>query len=83
MKYWVHSPYISPDRNITCNNEGKKIRYKYMNFESIKKINTKNAYLIHFRYKSTEEFINKYKRGYSNWYGNETNEILKFIECKR
>ena len=50
-----------------------------MNFESIKKINTKNAYLIHFRYKSTEEFINKYKRGYSNWYGNETNEILKFI----
>ena len=38
LKYWVHSPYISPDRNITCNNEGKKIRYKYMNFESIKKI---------------------------------------------
>ena len=26
LKYWVHSPYISPDRNITCNNEGKKIR---------------------------------------------------------
>lgn len=77
LKYWVHSPYISPDRNITCDNEGKKIQYKYMNFESINEINIKKAYIIHFRFKSTEEFINKYKRGYSNWHGNETSKILK------
>jgi hypothetical protein len=25
LKYDVHSPYISPLRNITCNNEGKRI----------------------------------------------------------
>jgi hypothetical protein len=30
------------------------------------------AYLIHFRFKSTEEFINKYKRGNGNWYSNKT-----------
>ena len=77
LKYWVHSPFISPDRNVTCDNEGKKIQYKYMNFESIDEINIKKAYLIHFRFKSTEEFINKYKRGYSNWHGNEIGKILK------
>ena len=38
LKYWVHSPYISPDKNITCDNEGNIIKYKYMNFESINKI---------------------------------------------
>ena len=27
------------------------------------------AYIIHFKYKSTEEYINKYKRGYRNWFG--------------
>ena len=32
------------------------------------------AFLIHFRFKSTEEVINKYKRGYSNWFGNKENE---------
>ena len=40
------------------------------------KTNTNKAYLIHFRFKSTEEFINKYKRGYSNWHRNNTNKIL-------
>ena len=76
LKYWVHSPYISPDRNITCDNEGNIIKYTNMNFQSINKINTNKAYLIHFRFKSTEEFINKYKRGYSNWHRNNTNKIL-------
>ncbi len=76
LKYWVHSPFISPDRNVTCDNEGKKIQYKYMNFESIDEINIKKAYLIHFRFKSTEEFINKYKRGYKNWFKNETKILL-------
>ena len=36
----------------------------------------KNAYIIHFRYKSTEEFILKYKRGYSNWFGDRINSFL-------
>lgn len=77
LKYWVHSPYISPERNVTCTNDGKIINYKYMNFESIDKINTDKAYLIHFRFKSTEEFINKYKRGYNNWHGNRINQVLQ------
>ena len=77
LKYWVHSPYISPYRNITCDNEGNIINYTNMNFQSINKINTNKAYLIHFRFKSTEEFINKYKRGYSNWHRNNTQKILQ------
>ena len=64
LKYWVHSPFISPKRNITCNNEGKKIYYKKINFETLYPININKAYIIHFRYKSTEEFVNKLKRGY-------------------
>ena len=77
LKYWVHSPYISPNRNITCDNEGNIIKYNYMNFQSIKKINTNRAYIIHFRYKSTEELINKFKRGYSNWHRNNTFKVLQ------
>ena len=77
LKYWVHSPFISPTRNITCNNEGKKIFYKNINFELLKPINTNKAYIIHYRYKSTEEFINKYKRGYSNWFGNRIGSFLE------
>ena len=42
-------------------------------------INYEKAFLIHFRYKSTEEFINKYKRGYKNWAGNRTEKFLKKI----
>ena len=44
LKYWVHSPFISPDRNVTCDNEGKKIQYKYMNFESIDEIKNEEAF---------------------------------------
>jgi len=77
LKYWVHSPFISPERNITCNNIGKKIYYKDLNFEGIKPINTKKAYIIHFRYKSTEELINKIKRGYSNWFKDDLEKFLK------
>ena len=47
-----------------------------MNFETILPINTNKSYLIHFRFKSTEEFINKYRRGYSNWHGNQTLNVL-------
>ena len=77
LKYWVHSPFISPKRNITCNNIGKRIFYRNINFEAISPINTEKAYIIHYRYKSTEEFINKYKRGYKKWYGNMTEKFLK------
>ena len=76
LRFWVHSPYISPYRNVTCNNVGKKIYYKEMNFEFIRNINIDKAYIIHFEFKSTEEFINKIKRGYKNWFGND---IEKFI----
>ena len=77
LKYWVHSPFFSPKKNITCNNEGKIIFYKKMNFFSSNQISIKKAYIIHYRYKSTEEFINKYKRGVRNWFGKKISNCLK------
>lgn len=59
LKYWVHSPSFSPQRNITCNNKGKIIKYKNLNFETINEINIENAYIVHFYYKSIDEYINK------------------------
>ena len=47
-----------------------------MNFESINPININRAYLIHFRYKSTEELVNKIKRGYGNWFENRLQNFL-------
>ena len=77
LKYSIHSPYISPQKNVTCNNIGKRIYYKnFVELEGNSKINTKKAYIIHFRYKSTEEFINKYKRGYRNWFNEGTEKLL-------
>ena len=76
LKYWVHSPYISPIKNISCNNIGKIINNKDINIEYIDNINIKKAFIIHFDFKSTEEFINKYKRGYSNWFGDKLNNFL-------
>lgn len=76
LKYSVHSPSFSPDRNVTCNNEGKKLNISFLEIEYVIPISIKNAYLIHFRYKSTEEFIKKYKRGYSNWFGDRINSFL-------
>ena len=77
LKYMVHSPYESPIKNITCNNIGKIINFKSLNKEYYNKINIKQAYIIHFRYKSTEEYINKYKRGYSFWSKEKLNNFLK------
>ena len=71
LKYYVHSPYYSPRRNVTCTNFGKKIIYKDMNFQTISPINVDKAFIIHFRFKSTEELVNKYKRGYNHWRSNE------------
>ena len=78
LKYWVHSPNISPDKNVSCNNEGKIINNKKINMEFIEKTDIKKAFIIHFHFKSTEEFIKKIKRGYSNWYGNGTASALRY-----
>ena len=72
LEYWVHSPLYSPSKNITCNCAGKLIHYKTLNFESLTPINVEKAFIIHFRFKSTEELINKNKRGFSNWLDNKT-----------
>jgi len=82
LKYWVHSPSYSPQRNITCNNAGEEIKYKKnMNFQSVKPFNKKKSYIIHFLFKSTEEYINKYKRGYSNWFHNDLNKwVLNYLK---
>jgi hypothetical protein len=77
LKYWVHSPSISPERNTSCNNIGKKINTNNINFEFINKIDTKKAFIIHFEYKSTEEFIKKIKRGYSNWFVESISTFLR------
>lgn len=76
LRYSVHSPSFSPERNITCNNEGKIINYTILELEDVSPISIKYAYIIHFRYKSTEEFIKKYKRGYNNWFGNRIKSFL-------
>ena len=76
LKYWVHSPYISPFKNVTCNNEGTKIYYKDMNFQYIRPININKAYIIHFKYKSTEEFMKKFKRIDRHWSKDKQNTQL-------
>ena len=50
----------------------KIIHYKTLNFESLTPINVEKAFIIHFRFKSTEELINKNKRGFYNWLDNKT-----------
>ena len=79
LKYWVHSPYISPEKNITCNSDGEIIYYKKMNFEHTKPISINKAYIIHFKYKSTEEFVKKFKRGYHYYSKSASNSNLLFI----
>ena len=51
-----HSPKISPVRNITCKNTEAKINYKDLNFEKKLPIKIEKAFIIHFRYKSTEKY---------------------------
>ena len=74
--YGVHGPIFSPQRNITCNNEGKIINKPSLVYFTLNPTSYKDAYIIHFRYKSTQEFIIKYKRGYRNWFGNKIKEFL-------
>ena len=55
--YDCHSPSFSPKRNITCNNLGEKLYYKKLDMKKFETINIQKAYIIHFQFKSTEEFI--------------------------
>ena len=67
LGYWVHSPWLSPKRNITCDNRGERIFYKDLNFEKTEQINIDKAFIVHFRFRSTEELIIKNKRGFGDW----------------
>ena len=51
-----------------------------IDFGILEPINIDKAFIIHFKYKSTEEFINKYKRGYNNWFYKNKNYL--FIKLK-
>ena len=67
LTYGVHHIRKSPIRNISCINTGHILKKKEYNRDGVGRINTEKAYIIHFYYKSTEEFIKKYKRGYGDW----------------
>ena len=67
LKYAIHSPKFSPERNVTCDNTGRIVNYTNLGFQSLRPFNADRAYFLHFYYKSTEEHINKFKRGYRNW----------------
>ena len=67
LQFEIHTPSVSPYRKITCNNKGEIYKNKDIEFKVVSDINIERAYIIHFMYKSTEEFINKYKRGYKDW----------------
>ena len=69
LQFDIHTPSVSPYRNVSCNNKGEIYKNKEIFFQDVFDINIENAYIIHFIYKSTEEFIDKYKRGYRDWFG--------------
>ena len=76
LTYGVHHVIGSPINKISCTNNGiKLLNHKGYDKNGVVKINTQYAYIIHFCYKSTEEFIKKYKRGYSNWLKNNRLEL--------
>lgn len=77
LRYSVHAPAFSPLNNNTCNNIGKIIYKKHLNEAYITPINIDEAFIIHFKYKSTEEYINKYKKGYYNISGPDLELVLK------
>ena len=60
---------LSPSRNISCNNLGKKFNFNksFLNGQ-FHDFNYDKAYIIHYKYKSTEEFINKLRRDYDKWF---------------
>ena len=85
LTYSVHAPINSHKRNITCNNIGRILNFSTFSNFYFSDINIDKAYILHFKFKSTEEFINKYKRGYNNWWGkkflnNRIHEYFKYNE---
>ena len=79
LVYHVHFPQSYPPNKLFCNSEGNIISDKFVQYKDEKHLTVKKAYLLHFRFKSTEEFIKKYKRGYSNWHGKKANLFLQEI----
>jgi hypothetical protein len=47
-----------------------------MNFQYIKEININKAFIIHFKFKSTQELVNKFKRGYKIISKNRLNRYI-------
>lgn len=76
LHYSIHSPGFSPVKNKSCTSSGKRINKPEVNFEYLSNRDFKLAYMIHFKYKSSEEYIRKYKRGYSNWLGDNKDAVL-------
>ena len=66
LVYYQHSP-LKADRNVSCDNTGRLLNYTKINIQSVRPYNTDRAYILHFYFKSTEEYINKFKRGYKDW----------------
>lgn len=58
---------------VSSNNRGIVYKNKEILFINVFHINIDRAYIIYYNNKSTEEYIDKYKRGYS-W---ENSEFMK------
>ena len=54
IQFDIHTPFISPHRNTSCNNKGEIYKNKEILFQDVFDINIEKAYIIHFKYKSTE-----------------------------
>ena len=59
MKWISDKKYKSPKEYLYGNSK--------LNIELINNINIEKAYIIHFKFKSTEEYVKKIKRGYHGW----------------
>jgi len=76
LSYAVHSIKYRMENKTFCNNEGNKISGEYIPKLDQQHININKAYIIHFRFKSTEEFVKKCKRGYNYWLGKRAKQFL-------
>ena len=77
MLYAYHSAKYAPTRNVTCTNTGEIVdTSKNVRIELSYEINVEKAFIIHFRYKTVDEFVIKYKRGYSDWFGDTVKELF-------
>ena len=77
---------FSPYKNTSCNSIGKIIKSNSILIESISPVIIKKAYIIHFYFKSTEEFIHKLKRGYRDWFGNNNvlyDKLINYLESNK